>query len=228
MLTFPNSQPDRVIEAFVGEYASGKSEVAINRALELLSAEQGSVTLVDLDTVEPFYTIRPLKEMLIEKGLKVIGFSRSEAFGLGETGAMLSPQTRWILRHEGNLIIDVGYGAHGVRTLNLVEGAHESKELEIIAVVNYCRPMTNSAQRIMEYLHELGRVDAIVANTHLGDDTTIEDITNGNKVILETAAAVNVPVKYCAVDHRLQAEFLKLHLDWPVKFLTRYMPQAMW
>ncbi|MEN6347924.1 MAG: hypothetical protein ABFD08_00795, partial [Syntrophomonas sp.] len=64
----------RVVEAFIGEYASGKSEIAINRALEL--KEAGSkVTLADLDTVEPFYTLRPLKELLESKGLKVIGFS---------------------------------------------------------------------------------------------------------------------------------------------------------
>ena len=40
------------IEAYVGEYASGKSENAVNRAVAL--HRQGRpVTLVDLDTVEP-------------------------------------------------------------------------------------------------------------------------------------------------------------------------------
>ena len=51
---------DRIIEAYVGEYASGKSENAVNRALAIRG--QGlSVTLVDLDTVEPCYTMRPIK-----------------------------------------------------------------------------------------------------------------------------------------------------------------------
>ena len=52
-----------IIEAYVGEYASGKSENAVNRALEL--KRQGlAVTLVDLDTVEPCYTLRPIKQEL--------------------------------------------------------------------------------------------------------------------------------------------------------------------
>ena len=227
MFVFPNDKLVRVAEAFVGEYASGKSEIAINRALELLS-EHRLVTLADLDTVEPFYTIRPLKEMLEKKGLYVVGLSREEAFGLGETGAMLSPQARWVLKREGNIIIDVGYGVHGARTLNLVEGAYESKELEIIAVINYCRPMTNSVSRIKEYLHELGGVDAIVANTHLGDATNVKDIVDGNEVIIEAALANNIPIKYCSVDCKLKSEFSKLQINWPVKYIRRYMPQALW
>ena len=72
MFIFSLPYSPRVVEAYVGEYASGKSELAINRALELKN--QGRmVTLVDLDTVEPFYTLRPVKKMLEEKGLVIIG-----------------------------------------------------------------------------------------------------------------------------------------------------------
>ena len=59
---------DRIVEAYIGEYASGKSENAVNRALTL--AKQGrEVTLVDLDLVEPVYTLRPLISLLEEKGV---------------------------------------------------------------------------------------------------------------------------------------------------------------
>ena len=65
----------RLVEAYVGEYASGKSEVAINRALELLHACE-EVTLVDLDLVEPFYTLRTLKEDLEARGIRVVAAKR--------------------------------------------------------------------------------------------------------------------------------------------------------
>lgn len=85
-VTFPNSE--RIVEAFVGEYASGKSEISINRALEL--KDQGrQVTLVDLDTVEPFYTLRILREQLTDMGLKVISFSRADSFGWERPGRCL-------------------------------------------------------------------------------------------------------------------------------------------
>lgn len=218
---------DKVVEAFIGEYASGKSEIAINRAVEL-KREGRKVTLVDLDTVEPFYTLRPIKKKLEAMGLKVIGQSREDSFGLGETGAMLNPEARWALLNEGDIILDVGYGVYGARTLNLVEGAYESPYLRIIAVVNYTRPMTGSLLRIKEYIKELGRVDAIVANTHLGDETTPELIREGNRVIIKAADELGLPVDYMAVDQKFRGREDFTDLGVKVKFIERYMPGAMW
>lgn len=217
----------RVLEAYVGEYASGKSEIAINRALELL--DQGrTVTLVDLDTVEPFYTLRSLKPQLEARGLQVVSFSREDAFGLGETGAMLNPQARWALRRSGDIILDVGYGVYGARTLNLVEGANESQELKVLAVVNYSRPLTGTRERIREYVLDLGRVDAIVANTHLGSETTIKIIEEGNAEIMHVACELGIPVDFIAVDERFKDSIRVDVSGIPVKYIHRFMPAAMW
>ncbi|HWP97253.1 MAG TPA: hypothetical protein VN426_10445 [Syntrophomonadaceae bacterium] len=215
------------MQAYVGEYASGKSEMAINQALELSQAGR-LVTLVDLDTVEPFYTLRPLREYLQERGLQMIGLAREDSFGLGETGAMLNPQARWVLRREGDIIMDIGYGVQGARTLNLVEGADLSSELQIIAVINYSRPMTNSPERIKEYIESLGRVDAIVANTHLGDETTVELIHQGNLVIYYIAQTMEIPIAYAAVDRKFEGLIDPSFDNIPIKYITRYMPGAIW
>lgn len=219
--------PARVVEAYIGEYASGKSEISINRALDL--KRQGRrVTLVDLDTVEPFYTLRPLKQQLRDEGLEIIAFSREDAFGLGETGAMLHPQARWALWREGDIILDIGYGVHGARTLNLVEGANESTELRILAVVNAMRPMTSSREGIKQYLGELGRVDGIVANSHLGDETTPQIIVQGNTMILEAARELGIPVEYMVVADTMAGQMGQEKLKIPVRTIRRYMPGAMW
>ena len=162
----PASVMERVVEAYTGEYASGKSENAINRALEL--KEQGhEVTLVDLDTVEPFYTLRPLKAWLEEQGITVIGWGPEDSFGLGETGGRIKPAARWVLRRKGAIILDIGYGVYGARTLNLVEEGDKDPDLQILAVVNTARPMTAKRDDIVEYIRSLGRVDGLVSNTHL-------------------------------------------------------------
>ena len=49
-----NKALSRTVEVFTGAYASGKSESAINRALQYASYGK-NITLVDLDTVEPAY-----------------------------------------------------------------------------------------------------------------------------------------------------------------------------
>ena len=42
----------RTVEIYTGAYASGKSENALNRAIEYAKNNK-KITLVDLDTVEP-------------------------------------------------------------------------------------------------------------------------------------------------------------------------------
>ena len=225
-MIFTFEENSRIVEAYIGEYASGKSEMAINRALEL-SNQGRRVTLVDLDTVEPFYTLRPIKNQLEKLNLNVISSSREDSFGLGETGAMLNPRARWALRNEGDIILDIGYGVFGAQTLNLVEDIDQTPELKVIAVLNASRPMTNSLDRILEYVDGLGRVDAIVANTHMGDETTPEIISAGNEIIVEAARILQLPIIYVAIIEELKDSNVN-NFDLPVKYIKRHMPSAMW
>ena len=226
MIRLTQKNCHRIVEAYIGEYASGKSEISINRAIELKESGH-KVTLVDLDIVEPFYTLRPLITTLKKKGINVIAFSRDDSFGLGETGVMLNPRAKWALMHEGDVILDIGYGVNGARILNLVEGANESPDLKVIIVINYARPMTNSKERIIEYIRSLERVDAVVANTHLGDETTPAFVEKGNNVIIQAAEEIGIPVEYMAIDKKIK-DFDLGTSSIPVKPITRYMPGAIW
>ena len=217
-----------MVEAYVGEYASGKSELAINRALELCGKGE-MVTLVDLDFVEPFYTLRPLKQMLEGKGLSVIGWGTKDSFGLGETGGRINPSARWVLKRPGHIIMDVGYGVHGAASLNLVEGALDNEELKVWAVINVTRPMTSTVEDIVDYVKNLGRVDGLINNTHLGHETTIDLVLAGWRVVKEAASLLGLPVVYSAVEERLRPEALASELrNQNIKFIRRYMPGAMW
>ncbi|MGE5415764.1 MAG: hypothetical protein ACM3UZ_03215 [Acidobacteriota bacterium] len=218
----------RVVEAFIGEYASGKSELAINRALEL-HATGDEVTIVDLDYVEPFYTLRPLVTMLQQKGLTVVGWGREDSFGLGEAGSYVKPAARWVLRRTGHIIMDIGYGVHGAATLNLVEGAYESTELKVAVVINAARPMTSTVPLMVEYIKSLGRVDAIINNTHLGDETDIKFVLSGLHLISEASKIVEIPLIYTAINEDLRDQVTTADLAaGEFKFIKRYMPGAMW
>jgi hypothetical protein len=227
VFSFSLNQTDRIVEAYVGEYASGKSEIAINRALELKSQGR-QVTLVDLDIVEPFYTLRILRKSLQAMGLNLISFAREDSFGLGETGAMLNPAARWALRNEGDIILDIGYGVQGAKTLNLVEGAYESSELRILAVINGTRPMTDTVAKVEEYLSELGRVDGIVLNTHLGDLSNPAIIKTGNDHIQAAAREREIPIAYVAIDEKWRDVIPAADYQLPIKYIKRYMPGAIW
>jgi len=216
-----------VQEAYVGEYASGKSENAINRALDLL--ETGlPVTLVDLDLVEPFYTLRPLKKELEGLGLEVVAWETKETMGLGEAGAVLKPEMRWVLKRPGHVILDVGYGVAGRKIFNLLEGVAESA-LKIYAVLNIARPMTSTVEDILDYLHGFGRLDGLINNSHLGDETDLEIIRRGAEVVSDVAAILGIEVVATAVDERFRGVIGQVDSRGnPVRFLRRFMPKAFW
>lgn len=218
----------RIVEAYVGEYASGKSEVAVNRALEL--AEKGRpVTLVDLDIVEPCYTLRPIKKALEQKGITVLAWETRDIMGLGETGNVLRAENRWALRRSGDIILDIGYGVEGAKTLKLLEGAGEDPDLKIYAVINIARPMTGSVRDIVEYVRGLGRVDGLINNSHLGDDTGVDIVREGARMVGEAARELGIPVvATTAVDDIARALGPVDELGNPVRKLVRYMPRTFW
>ncbi|MDX9873057.1 MAG: hypothetical protein RBT41_11655 [Clostridia bacterium] len=219
----------RVVEAYVGEYASGKSEVALNRALALLKEGRRPVTLVDFDLVEPFYTLRPIKEELKQKGLEVIAWDTRETVGLGEAGSLIKPEMRWVMKREGDVILDVGYGIAGARKLGLVEGALEGNELQIYVVVNIARPITGSMQDIVEYVNSLGPVHGLINNSHLGDDTDIEVIEEGAKVISEAAHRLNLPVMWTSAETKFRTNLGERDsVGNPVRYVERYMHRTFW
>jgi hypothetical protein len=223
----------RVVRAFVGEYASGKSENAVAQALALNRAGR-TVSLIDLDLVEPCYTLRPIKDELSGLGINVVAWRTEETFGLGEAGSIIPPAARWALRQPGDIIIDVGYGVYGSRSLNLIEDIDKCEELQVVLVLNTCRPLTGSEPLIDEYIKEIGRVDAIVANSHLMNETTPELVVSAYALTEKVAKKHGLPVLYAAVSpdfNRKYPDFcLKDAAGAPVeiKILDMYMPHTFW
>lgn len=217
-----------IIEAYVGEYASGKSENAVNRAIDL--CRRGlPVTLVDLDTVEPVYTIRPIKKELEAMGIDVVAWETRDTVGLGEAGSVIKGSMRWVLRRPGNIIMDVGYGVHGARIFNLIEGAYENPYLKIITVLNMSRPFTSTVDNILEYVSTLGRVDALLNNTHMAEETTVEIVQKGACGIAEAAKILGLPVVATSAVKEIADQIGPRDcVGNPVWPLERIMPRTFW
>ncbi|HHW39618.1 MAG TPA: hypothetical protein GXX19_00425 [Syntrophomonadaceae bacterium] len=218
----------RVIEAYIGEYASGKSENAVNRALELAGRGR-QVNLVDLDLVEPCYTLRPLKRRIEEKGITVLAWETGEMIGLGEIGNLLRPEVRFCLHRPGDVILDVGYGVFGAQVFNLIEGADRNPDLKVYVVINIARPLTATVPDVVAHVRELGRADGLINNSHLGDETNIEFIQEGARIVDEAARILGIPVVATSVLEDLAPLIgdrdCRGH---PVRVLKRFMPRAFW
>ncbi|MDA8096272.1 MAG: hypothetical protein C4575_11225 [Desulforudis sp.] len=219
---------DRIVEAYTGEYASGKSEVAVNRALDLAGSGR-EVTLVDLDVVEPCYTLRPIKKELAALGLNVVAWETRDTVGLGEAGTILKGEARWALRRSGDIIFDIGYGVEGARTINLIEDLEEELSFVVLAVVNASRPMTATVNDIVEHVRMMGRVDGLICNTHLAEETTAEVVQEGALLVSEAARHLGLPVVATTTVTEIARRIGPTDAAGnPIRALTRYMPRTFW
>lgn len=223
----------RFVEVFAGAYASGKSETSINRARQFaLNGEK--ITLVDLDTVEPAYTLRPIANELEKNGINVI--TQPDNFGLGEAASYITPAQVNCLSSDGNIIIDVGYGAGGLDILDIITNIDKEKDLRIYLVVNTSKFETSTVDNIVEYVtfseglekRPWKKFSGIVSNTHFGDETTKEDIINGYEKLKKAAEIINLPIIAIGVPENLASEFDNVYDEVEIWVYKRMMPRAFW
>lgn len=207
-----SKEPTRTVEVFTGAYASGKSETAINRALQY-AASGKDITLVDLDTVEPAYTLRPLVEELTGKGIRII--AQTDYFGLGEAGSYVTAEQINCLSVNGNMVIDVGYGASGLDMLDILNNIENEKDLRIYLVVNTSKFETMNKENILEYIDFASglnkqpwkKFSGFISNTHFSDETKVEDIIRGYNILKEVSDETGIPVIAIGADEKFIPDF---------------------
>ena len=223
----------RVVEVYAGAYASGKSETSINRARQY-AARGKSITLVDLDTVEPAYTLRPIAKELELMGINVI--TQPDNFGLGEAASYVTPAQTNCLSAGGDIIIDVGYGAGGLDILDILNNIDEEKNLQIYLVVNTAKFETSTVDNIIEYVsfsegiekRDWKKFAGVISNTHFGDETTKEDIINGYNKLKTACKKINLPIRAIGVDEKLAKDFGLTYDNVDIWVYKRMMPRAFW
>ena len=224
---------ERIVEVYAGAYASGKSETALNRARQYAILNK-QITLVDLDTVEPAYTLRPIASELKKMGINVI--TQPDNFGLGEAASYVTASQTNCLSQEGDIIIDVGYGAGGLDILDILNNIDKEKILNIYLVVNTAKFETSSIENIIEYVkfsegiekRPWKRFTGVISNTHFGDETTKDDIINGYNKLKQACKIINLPIRAIGVDEKLAQEFDLTYDGVEIWLYKRMMPKAFW
>ncbi len=224
----------RTVEVFTGAYASGKSESAINRALQYTKCGK-DITLVDLDTVEPAYCLRPIVETLKKQGIDII--AQTDYFGLGEAGSYVTAEQINCLSKNGDMVIDVGYGASGLDILDILNGIENENDLRIYLVVNTSKFETRDKASILEYIdfssglnkQPWKKFTGFISNTHLSDETTKEDIIRGYNKLKEVSDETGIPIIAIGADEKFIPQFPEYKYDdVDIWFYKRHMPKALW
>lgn len=186
---------DRRFAVLVGNYGSGKTELALN--LALASAEKMSTTLVDLDIVNPYFRSGEKAEELRAAGIRVL--MPSFAMTTVDVPA-LPPEIQSVFEMPcDRVVFDVGGDDTGAAALGrYAPSFRRFREDTLVAlVVNTMRPLTQTAEDIVDLARRIearGRlsIDAIINNTNLADQTDADMIRRGEAIVREAATALGV------------------------------------
>lgn len=176
------------ITIFTGHFGSGKTETALGEALRSIKNEP--TTIVDLDTVNVFLRTSEATKILTDQGVKVL----SPRFAVSQLDIpALTPQMDGAFyRQDGRLIVDIGGDESGARVLGRYHASLVEQGYDFYLVVNINRPFTRDRYEIKEMAEEIQeacrlRITGIINNTHMMDETTVEDVLKG-QVEAEAAA----------------------------------------
>ena len=190
-----------------GHYGCGKSNYSINLALKL-AAEGRKVILMDLDLVNPYFLSSGYKDLLEEKGIQVIApmFANSNV----ETPA-LPAEMNLVFETDKDVVMDVGGDDAGSVVLGRYHEQLNNVDYEMIYLINHYRNLTATPEETAEVLRQIEeasrcRASAVVANSHLKQETTWDTVKNAIPYARKTAEELNLPLKAVTIPSALLTE----------------------
>jgi hypothetical protein len=213
------------IVVIVGNYGSGKSEVAINLAVHHRQAGL-NVRLADLDLVNPYFRSREAEKQLRAQGITVVLPPRAY---LQSELPVLSPVVSGLIRQPGELaILDVGGDNVGATVLAALGDAFAGQGRQVLQVVNPLRPDTCTAAgcfRMRQAIESSARLSITgwVGNANLIDETTPGDIIDGYAFMKGLSAESMLPLAFITVAEELLAQVEVAQFDCPVLIIRRQL-----
>jgi hypothetical protein len=209
----------------VGNYGSGKTEVAIHLALAHTS--QGvRVRLADLDLINPYFRTREARALLAAHDIEPI-LPASEH--LHADLPILSPAVAGAIRNtEGLTLLDVGGDAAGATVLAALGDALQGRTVAMLQVINPFRPFTQTHEGCRRIRGQIERaaglsVTGLIGNANLIDETSCEDILFGYHFVRELAAASTLPLVCITAAEHLRDRLPASGIECPVLTIRRQL-----
>jgi energy-coupling factor transporter ATP-binding protein EcfA2 len=192
-----------------GHYGSGKTNIAVNLA-QAIKREYPTVTLADLDIVNPYFRSKDSAQDLEAAGIRLI----CSRYANSNVDIPALPPDLYALTDDRRMraVIDVGGDDRGALVLGRIAPAILSEnDYEMLMVINCYRPLTRDAASTIEVMREIEyaggiRFTALINNSNLGTETTAADVLASMRYANEVAAMSNLPLVMTTADQKLQKD----------------------
>jgi hypothetical protein len=213
------------IVVVVGNYGSGKTEVAVNLAVKR-KRDGVHVRIADLDLVNPYFRTREAKDQLTRIGIDVV--VPPPQYHSADL-PILIPQVAGLIRAPGQLaILDVGGDDVGATVLATLKDAFQRQALALLQVINPFRPFTETVEgclRIREGIEATSKmkINGLIGNANLIDETSVSHIYEGYRFVEHLSATSGLPLKFITVAAELLDRVDCQKFDCPVLPIERQL-----
>lgn len=196
------------LTVIVGHFGSGKTEVAINMAIEL--GKRGYVfSLADLDVVDPYFRSRDCKRTLDEAGGRLIASSQAHM----DADLPSMPPDVCVLFDNPSMygVLDIGGDPSGARVLARYRQQLIDCNARVLCVVNGNRPLSDTPEKAASYIKRIEKaagmpIVGLINNTHCCQLTELDDILRGAALTEKVSVCTGIPVVCHAVSEKLAAQ----------------------
>ncbi len=191
------------ITIFSGHYGSGKTNIAVNFALQLRQQHE-QVAIADIDIVNPYFRTKDSEELFEKAGIRLI----CSPYANSNVDIPALPQDIYSITDNPavHCVLDVGGDERGALALGrIAPKIKEENDFEMLAVVNGYRPLTRDADSAIAVLHEIEVAcglpfTGIINNSNLGRETTPEDVLASMPYAEEIARKTGLPLLLTTVE----------------------------
>ena len=182
----------------LGSFGSGKSELALNLAVQ--KAKEGPCTVVDLDVINPYFRVSERGDVLSAAGVKLImppfALHKIEIMSLSaEVYSVFAPG-------EGTVIFDIGGDDIGSIALGQYKPRFEqipAEQMQDLFIVNPLRPTAAdlpSALSTLDKIRYVSRMEVtgIVNNANLAGETDLSHLLEGYELVKGISDETGIPV----------------------------------
>jgi len=213
------------IVVIVGNYGSGKTEVSVNLAINMKKAGH-DVRVGDLDLVNPYFRTREARKPLSQLGIEMVLPPREY---LQADLPILSPAIAGMIKTPGRpAILDVGGDDAGATVLASLADALKDREVRTLQVINPFRPFTQDFEGCLKMRAEIEaaskmKIDGIVGNANLIDETRPEDIIRGYYFVKGLSEETGLPVEFVTAGHEFLDNIDIRNFECPVLPIVRQL-----
>ena len=198
----------------IGNYGSGKTEIALNMAVRAAAAGKRT-QVIDLDKINDYFRMSDHVKLLDEKNIHLV----SPTFaGAGLTQTNMPAAVASAFAQDWDLVVfDVGGDPAGAMSLARYHSdfaALEPGQLEVYDIINVRRPMSETPEKILKLKADMEgfarqKVTGFVHNSNLQAWASAQDLRDGYPVVKAASEMSGIPIVHTTGLPAYLDEFLR-------------------